>query len=120
MNNKGQALVLFVLLLPLVTLFVMYLTEIANINLAKKEIDSNSKEAIWYALSNLNDDDVLMKTQNLIDSNVNADNTVMIDNGVVIIRVKAKTKNMFSKIFGVTSIDIKHTGYIDNGRKIIE
>ncbi len=120
MNNKGQTLVLFVLLLPFVMLLIVYLTELANVSITKKKADSDIKTAIEYALSNISDTDIKSKTQKLVDNNVNGRNAITIKDSVVSIQTTIKIKNIFPKMFDMKEINIKHTGYIENNKKIIE
>lgn len=50
MNNKGQTLVLFVLLLPLLLIFMMLVLETGLLLIEKNKVDSEVRYAVKYAL----------------------------------------------------------------------
>lgn len=48
MNNKGQSLVLFVIILPFVVLLFIFLIDIANLSMEKIRLNSIAEEALQY------------------------------------------------------------------------
>lgn len=67
MKNRGQALVLFVLLLPIIILMLSYVINIGYISITKKETDNNIEKIIENSFeNNLNETEI----KNLIIKNI--------------------------------------------------
>lgn len=56
MNNKGQVLVIFVILIPIIILLFTLVIDIGNMYIEKRNINNNLKYAIEY--SNKNNTDI--------------------------------------------------------------
>lgn len=69
-NNKGQVLVLFVILLPILLLLLMIIIEIGKINLEKTKTKNTIKEIIETNLKNY-DNNTKDKINTLIETNIN-------------------------------------------------
>lgn len=97
MKNKGQALVLFVLLLPIMILTFSFIIDIGYISVTKKKIDNTAQEIIKNSLeNNLSEEE----TKNLIIKNI--DNVyirkiTIVDNEIDI-EIKVTIKAIFSSI----------------------
>ena len=95
MKNKGQALVLFVLLLPIMILTFSFIIDIGYISVTKKKIDNTVQEIIKNSLeNNLSEEE----TKNLIIKNI--DNVyirkiTIVDNEI---DIKVTIKTIFSSI----------------------
>lgn len=122
MNNKGQSLVLFVLLLPLLMMIIALVFEMGRMQLIKNEYKSASHEAINYALKHLDDTDVLSRTKRLLEANVSGNSEVMIDNQKVEIHVYTTVPGVFTFLISdAYQVDLTYVGYISDGKfKIIE
>lgn len=121
MNNKGQSLVTFVLVIPIIFLIFMMIYDIGNMVLLKNELDNINNIALDYGLDNINEENIKDKIETLIIKNKNDINSISInieDNKIYItLEDSVNTKISFGNIFNVKS---SYVGYIDNDKKIIE
>ena len=123
LNNKGQSLVLFVVIMPIILLMFVLVYDIGNAMYEKNKLSNVSYMVIDYALDNIDkvDENDLI---DLIDKNTNnlSSMSVLIDNGKVNVTLTKTIKGTFGKIFNFDLIEAKseYTGYIDNGNKRIE
>ena len=121
LNNKGQSLVLFVVIMPIILLMLVY--DIGNAMYEKNKLSNVSYMVIDYALDNMDkvDENDLI---DLIDKNTNnlSSVSVLIDNGKVNVTLTKTIKGTFGKVFNFDLIEAKseYTGYMDNGNKRIE
>lgn len=69
LNNKGQVLVLFVLLIPIFLIALIIGIEIVNLNIKKTKTINVIKETLSYGLNNYNEK-INDKLNNLIDTNI--------------------------------------------------
>ena len=118
MNNKGQSLVIFVLILPILLLLFALIFELGNYGLTINKYEKEIKEVIKYGLNNIesiNEE----KLTNLLKQNINGKISVEISNKVIKVNVKEKYDNLFNfnKKF---DIDITYVGYIENNKQIIK
>ncbi len=124
MNNKGQSLVTFVLILPILLLIVLMVYEIGMMSLLKNEMNSINYIAIDYGIDKLDEDNVQEQIKELILKNNEKIENVVInieDNKLYITlssRYNAKLSLLRdSKIFRVKS---SYVGYIENNKRIIK
>lgn len=69
MNNKGQTLVLFLFLLPIVFLIFMALYQVGTIDLEKRQIESAVKEAVEYGIDHWSEEEVENKMIRMVEDN---------------------------------------------------
>lgn len=120
MNNKGQSLVLFVLLLPLLV-GIMALVIDVGITLNKKNELENVIEFVLE--SSLDKGYEEEKIEKLLAYNLdNDDSEVAVKDGVIYIESKAYVEGIFSKIlsFNGFRIESSYNGYLKDNRKVIE
>ncbi|MEG2993274.1 MAG: pilus assembly protein, partial [Bacilli bacterium] len=79
MNNKGQVLVLFVLILPLLISLMCIVVSFGNQYLVKRNVDNNIKQAIKYGLKHLDDENVKSKMSYLLKENITDIDSLYID-----------------------------------------
>lgn len=124
MNNKGQSLVLFVLLIPLVLLILVLVYDIGSMILKKLELDNINKLALDYGITNISDDDITDELKKLIQKNISGINTIEIslDNEKINITLKDSIDNNISLIKDIDMFEIKssYVGYLSDNKKIIE
>ncbi|MBQ9011022.1 MAG: hypothetical protein IJ093_00020 [Bacilli bacterium] len=121
MNNKGQSLVVFVLLLPLIIILIALITDLGSLSVTKKNYENQVKSAIEYGLKHLDDENLNQKLTNLLEINIQAKTNINIENEIITITVTDKYKSIFSKVLKNTyDINITYIGYIDNGKIRIE
>lgn len=120
MNNKGQALVVFVLVLPLIMLIIAGVMEMGRLSLVKAEYEDSIIDTINYGLDNLDKENVKEKMNLLLDKNISGTKNIEITEGTIKIHVTSNLDSMFSKLFKkVYDINLTYRGYIVAGKKKI-
>ena len=117
MDNKGQTLIIFVLILPILLLLFTLIWEIGNLSFTINKYEAEIKDTINYGLKNKEniDENTLI---NLLKENIDGNITVKIDDKIKI-DVKEKYKALF-KFNNHFYIDITYIGYIENEKIIIK
>ena len=106
MNNKGQVLVVFVILLPILLLILTFVVDIGLLSIEKRKISNNTYDAVEYYLENLDKE----KTINLLNSNLEDIKIDIIDEDIyVIIYVEKNYKGIFNIIYD-NKIVVKYKG----------
>lgn len=96
MNNKGQVLVVFVILLPILIIIFTFVVDIGLLSIEKRKISNNTYDAVEYYLENLDKE----KTINLLNSNLEDIKIDIIDEDIyVIISVEKNYKGIFNIIY---------------------
>lgn len=70
LNNKGQSLVVFVILLPILLLFMAFIFELGNITYLKNKYENEIKSTIEYGLKHQEDENLESKLNRLLDENL--------------------------------------------------
>lgn len=123
LNNKGQSLVLFVLLMPIFVMIMASVIDVGNLISAKAEIDNINKIVVDYGLDNMNDNNVVNDMRLLAKENKK---DINIDISFVDMEYKVScnyyVEGIFSNIFKIKGYKIKssYVGYLDNDKKIIK
>lgn len=124
MNNKGQTLVLFVLLLPILLIILCLVFDVGNLLLEKRHIESVIKDAIKYELNN--NDDINTSRNRLTNTltknidNIKIKQINITNNKVITISISKEYKGKFTSILknNLFTIDLTFKGYI-NGNDIV-
>lgn len=120
MNNKGQVLAVFIILLPIVLLIFCLLVDLGMLYLEKRTIDNNLKSTISYGLNHLDDDNIEFKMGQILKDNISDIDSLYIDideNKIHITLVKKQPS-----LFEITSlksnyeIKISYTGYLNDNK----
>lgn len=123
MNNKGQTLILFVMLLPLLFILLCLVVDIGLLYSEKNKLDNIVKENIEYFLENNIEDaeDELNKLLYKNIDNVKIENIDFRDNKLKV-EVTKKYKSIFSNILNKDfyKIKISYIGYKLENKIIIE
>lgn len=120
MNNKGQTLVVFIILLPVLFLFLGLVYDFGLISLENKKIKNNIEEIISYSLDNLEEENLTLKIKENLENNLGSIKTnITLENNIVLINVKKEIKTIFIKKQINNQINITYKGYLDNNKKII-
>ena len=123
LNNKGQSLVMFILIIPVILLLLVLIYDVAGSLYEKNRLSNTSFLAEEYALDNIDSIDendvinyILKNTENLNSI------SVIIKDGVVDIELDKNIKGVFGKIvnFNLVEVKSKYRGTIVNGKKNIE
>ena len=115
LNNKGQSLVLFVIILPILFLILILVIDIGRLITLKNELNNINNIVLDYGLDNLEMVDLENKLIDVI--NLNKDD---IDNIDVTVDGDKIYINMNEKLDAIFDIKISYIGYMDNGKKRIE
>lgn len=119
LNNKGQTLVLFVLLIPIFMIVLVLIYDMGNMLYEKVKLSNICEMVISYGLDNIDTiekDDIenlIIKNDDKID-NINID----ISNDRIQINLTKKMKGLFGKY--KMDIVVLYNGKIANGKKEIE
>lgn|SRR5574344_2726624 len=116
MNNKGQTLVFFVALLPLVFILFAFIFDTALISIENNRIKDEASSAIKYLVS---DNKNIIDVRGVIISNDKDINIVSITSNSV--HLKKSIDPLFGKVVGYDkyNIEVDMSGYIDSNNKLI-
>ena len=92
MNNKGQSLVAFVLLLPVFLLFVIALIDLGNIQITKYKYQNEVKDTVRYGINHFEDENLEAKLTKLLDENLDGEKSILIGEDNIKINVKKEIK----------------------------
>ena len=123
MNKKGQVLVAFITLLPLLFLLLALIIDLGNLYIEKRRVDNNIRDITQYALNNLEDTALETKIRNQLTLNIeNIDNlNISINDKVIEIKLQKNKKGIFNSILNIDyyKITSHYKGYIKNEEIII-
>lgn len=120
MGNKGQSLVVFVLLLPIIFILFTIIWEFGNLSFQVSYYKNEVKSTIRYGFDHLNDDNLEEKLNTLITKNINGESKIEKKNNFIRINVKTKYENIYSKLLHISDIDITYIGYKENNKLVIK
>lgn len=101
MNNKGQSLVLFVIILPIIILLFVYLFDLANLTGEKIKLDNIAKQSITY----LKEDKGILEVQNYIIKNDKEIKILNINDNEI--HLEKEVPSIFGKNIGFKSYKIE-------------
>mgnify|MGYP007102082128 CR=1 FL=1 len=109
LNNKGQSLVLFILLIPIIVLVMILVIDIGNLYCEKKELDSISYLVCNYGVTNYDDESVLNDMVKLANLNSNKLSKVFVDinDGKVDVVIGENVDGIFGKMLNINIFNIK-------------
>lgn len=122
LNNKGQSLVLFVLLLPIMILVLILVIDVGNAISHKQELDNINYLAIEYGLEHFEDSNLETRLNNMIIKNNNklSEINISIENDKIVIILKRDLKGIIANSLKILEIESKYEGYIKDNKKVIE
>lgn len=123
LNNKGQSLALFIVIIPIILLMFVFVYDVGNSMYEKNRLSNACETAMEYGLSNID----TVNESDLIDLIMkNTDNvnniSVVIENSKIEIKAEKEINNIFDGISGlnIDNIQCEYHGKINNGKKEIE
>lgn len=122
LNNKGQTLVMFIILFPILLFVLTLVYDVGNAIYEKDRLSNTNYMVVEYAICNsLVSEDELVELINKNDDDISDITIMMIDNSVTIALTK-DIKGIFGKMFGfnLTSVKSEYKGNIIQGEKKIE
>ncbi len=120
MNSRGQVLVMFIMVLPILFVILTLVAEMGYMHIEKKNISSNTYTAVEYYLENLDDLQIDNKVRLLLNKNINDIDDIEIKNtdDYVEISVTKKYKGIYNKILDDNEIIITYRGLKKNNKII--
>ncbi len=123
LNNRGQSLVMFILIIPIILLLLVLIYDVAGALYEKNRLSNTSYLAEEYALDNIDSIDENNVIDYILKNSENLNNiSVIIKDGAVDIELDKKIKGVFGKSlnFDLVEVKSKYRGTIVNGKKNIE
>ena len=124
LNNKGQSLVLFVVVLPILLLVLVLVIDIGRAICLKQELNNVNKLVLDYGLDNLDNENIVNELTKLV--NLNNDEVdeidIQIDNNKLYIKLNSDFDMMLSGLIDISIFDINsyYVGYMEDNEKRIE
>lgn len=123
LNNKGQSLVMFIIIIPIFCLILTLIYDVGNAIYEKNSLSNTSYIVIDYGLDNINN----ISDSELIDIVLkNTDKLsyiyVVIEDNQIEVKLSKNIKGILGRMFGFNLIEVNtyYKGNITNGKKIIE
>ena len=123
LNNKGQSLVMFIIIIPIFCLILTLIYDVGNAIYEKNSLSNTSYIVIDYGLDNINN----ISDSELIDIVLkNTDKLsyiyVAIEDNQIEVKLSKNIKGILGRMFGFNLIEVNtyYKGNITNGKKIIE
>ena len=124
LNNKGQSLILFIVVLPILMLMLILVIDVGKIITLKYELNNINEIVLDYGLDNLDKDNLEDELINLIElNNAGIDNIdVKIEDNKIYIDMNEDSKGIFSSFINMSIFKVKtsYVGYIEDNKKRIE
>lgn len=106
LNNKGQALVMFVCLIPVLILIIGIVVDTNKMVYEKSKLENINALAVTYYLNHIEEDDVTNKMVELIKKNDNSIENINIDKINKEIFIDKKVDSIFGNIIGIKEYNI--------------
>lgn len=120
MNNKGQVLIIFVILLPIFLMILATVIDLGLLSIEKRKISNNTYDAVKYYLDNIDNTNIKEKTVKLLKSNLDdIDIEIIETNEYVEISVTKDYKSLYTIISNDQNINITYRG-IKTNKEIIK
>ena len=111
MNNKGQVLVIFVILLPIFLIILALVIDLGLLSIEKRKINNNTYDAVEYYLeSNDREKTIKLLKDNLNDIEINISN----NDEYIEINVVKEYKSLYTIISNDQEISITYKGMKDS------
>lgn len=124
LNNKGQSLILFIVVLPILLLILVLVIDVGKTIVLKQELDNINKLVLDYGLDNIEKEnlkDELVDMVNLNNNEINIVN-INIENEKIYVELNLGVNGVLSGLVNISVFDINssYVGYIENNDKRIE
>lgn len=120
MNNKGQSLVVFIIILPILLMIFTLIIDLGFMYIEKRNIDNNCYDAVEYYLENIDKEDIELRVNNLLNKNIKNIDEILIkqEEDYVEISVSKNRKSIYSIISNNTKIKMTYKGFKEDKRII--
>ena len=121
MNNKGQTLVLFVIILPILLIIFTLVIDLGLLYIDKRNIENNVVSSIEYYFSHKSDDKFETKITDMLNKNIGDIDKIYIDNTSEYLEIKVikNSKRLYKLLTDNSEITVTYRGYKEN-KKIIK
>ncbi len=115
LNNKGQTLVLFVMLLPIMLLVMVLVFDIGKSIVEKQKLDNISFMIVSYGIEHSKDDNIEGTLKELVTLNYKdaTDVEVLVKDDYVSVSLSGKVKGVFGNLVGKSFFEVR-SYYIGN------
>jgi hypothetical protein len=124
LNNKGQSLVMFILIIPILMLILAMVVDIGNLVDTKMSLNNINKLVISCGLDNMDSNDLEEKLVELIKVNNSDIENIELDiqDNKIYIILSYYYESFFGKIVGSKGYEVisKYEGYIEDNQKVIK
>ena len=121
LNNKGQSLVMFICLLPILLLIVLAIVDVSRMVIEKNKLNNINYIAIWYYSNHKEDDDVTERIISLVKRNDENIINVKINKDKNTIYLDKKIDSTMGKIIGISEYEIvSEYSFTDDGIKRVK
>lgn len=111
MNNKGQVLVAFILMIPIFILLTIAITDVGLMSIELRRVDNTVRNSVKYGINNLDKDNVEDTMKSLIMDNLKNVDSITIDVDVDNSYVKASVLVKYKGLISITNRDISVSYY---------
>lgn len=121
LNRKGQSLVMFVLVIPIIILVLVSIFDVGNALYEKNRLSNTNYLAVNYALDNIGSisvDDVIDYVLNNTDNISSYD--VVLDDDRVEIEINKEIHGLISENINLINVKSRYIGTIRDNKKNIE
>ena len=124
LNNKGQSLVLFVVVIPILLFILILVIDIGKAINLKQELNNINKIVLDYGLDNMDEDNLDVELKELIKLNNDEIDKIDIkfDNDKIYLNISCDMDLIFTSLGDLSLFEItsSYVGYIKDGNKRIE
>ncbi len=116
MNNKGQVLVMFVIIIPILLIAITLIIDYSLLSIEKRKINNNVYDAVEYYLSSSENDDIDIKLNKLLEENLKNIKDKKIDITYIDEGIKISVSKKYKSLYKIMNEDINvtYTGNISN------
>ena len=123
MNKRGQVLVGFVLLLPIMFMLIGLIIDCGHLYIEKRNVDNNIKDALEYGLKHIEEENIENKIKKQINLNIEEIEKldISINDEIIEIELEKSKKSIFTIVFSKHKYDISshYKGYIKEEEMVI-
>ncbi len=124
MNNKGQSLALFVVLLPVLLLLLVLIIDVGKLIILKLELNNISEIVLDYGLEHLEDETLYSDLTKLVKMNKNDIDNVNIEfkEDKIYLKLSHSNETLFKNVINIVDfkIETSYVGYMLDDKKRIE
>lgn len=122
LNNKGQSLVMFILILPIILLVFTLVFDVGNAIISRQELDNINYLTIEYGLEHINEEELENRLIEMINTNDSTlkEISVLVKNNKIKVTIKKNINGILAKKIEILEIKSEYEGYVENNKKIIE